>query len=108
MKVYGLPNCTTTQKAVAQLEASGHKVTFIDYRETPLSVQELQVLIERSGIEVQKWFNTSGQAYRDHKNELQALSTDEIIKRFASTPMLIKRPVIVSEVSVTVGLPKTK
>jgi arsenate reductase (glutaredoxin) len=106
MKVYGLPHCSTTQKALRLLEAKGNNVTLIDYREHPLRLDELQSLVARAKLPIQKWLNTSGQAYRDQKEELLQLSEDEVIQRLAETPMLMKRPVVVTSDTVWVGIPK--
>ena len=106
MNVYGLPHCSTTQKAVQLLESKGHKVILIDYREHPLSLIELQSLVARVDVPIQKWLNTSGQAYRNQKVELLELSDDELVERLSHNPMLIKRPVVVSDDFVLVGIPK--
>lgn len=107
MKVYGLPHCSTTQKAVQLLEAKGGIVTLIDYREHPLRLEELHSFVARANVPIEKWFNTSGQAYRDQKEELKTLAKDEVIQRLADNPMLIKRPVVVSDDIVLVGIPKS-
>jgi len=107
MKVYGLPHCSTTQKAVQLLEAMGHIVTLVDYREHPLRFDELQSLVARANVPLQKWFNNSGQAYRDQKEELLQMSSEEVIQQLANYPMLIKRPVVVSDDRVLVGIPKS-
>jgi arsenate reductase (glutaredoxin) len=106
MKVYGLPHCSTTKKAVALLEAKGYSVSLIDYREHPLGIDELDALLTRSNVPLQQWFNTSGQAYRDQKDELLTLSRSNVIKRFAANPMLLKRPIVVTTDNVWVGIPK--
>ena len=107
MNVYGLPHCSTTKKAVQLLEAKGYNVALIDYREQPLRFDELQTLVARANVVIEKWFNTSGQAYRDQKEELLSLPKDEVIQRLADNPMLIKRPVVVSDAWVQVGIPKS-
>ena len=106
MIVYGLPQCSTTKKALQQLTELGFNPTLIDYREHPISFDQLQDYIAKSGVAITKWFNTSGQAYRTQKEELQQLSEADVIQHLAVNPMLVKRPIMVSEKVVLVGIPK--
>ena len=75
--------------------------------ETP-SETELRRLVEASGLPARKWFNTSGQSYRElvkkrGKETVNALSEGEIIKRLAEDGKMIKRPVLVAGDRVLVG-----
>lgn len=106
MIVYGLPHCSTTKKAVAMLEEKHHSVTLIDYREHPISRSDLAQYIQRAGVPIQKWFNTSGQAYRAQKEALHSLPLERLIDRLAAEPMLLKRPIVVSDDQVIVGISK--
>lgn len=107
MIVYGLPHCSTTKKAVLMLEEKNVSVQLIDYREHPIPRDELADLITKAGLPIQKWFNTSGQAYREQKEELTTLPLEQVIDRLAANPMLLKRPIVVSGNAVIVGIPKS-
>ena len=59
------PKCTTGKKAKKWLEEN--KIEFIDrniVEETP-TLKELAEWIKRSGLDIKKWFNTSGLKYKE-------------------------------------------
>ena len=67
--------------------------------------ETLKALYEKSGLELKKFFNTSGQKYRELqlKDKLPAMSEDEQLELLASNGMLIKRPITTDGKRVTVG-----
>lgn len=104
------PKCSTCKKAKKWLEENN--IEFVDrniVEETP-TVEELTGWIERSGLDVRKWFNTSGLKYRELnlKDKLSNMSDKENIELLASDGMLIKRPVLVSEKGILVGFKEDK
>lgn len=99
------PKCTTCKKAKKFLE--DHNVTFVDRHivdENP-TAEELTVWIERSGLPIKKFFNTSGMKYRELelKDKLPAMTDAEQIQLIASDGMLVKRPLIIEDNRVLVG-----
>lgn len=104
------PKCSTCQKAKKWLQ--GNNVEFDDRHivdETP-TVQELTDWIKQSGLEIRKWFNTSGLKYKELnlKDKLDKMSDAEKIELLASDGMLIKRPIFVSDKGVVVGFKEEK
>lgn len=99
------PKCSTCQKAKKWL-----KNQQIDFQsrhiveETP-TAEELENWLQKSGLEVKKFFNTSGLVYKNMnlKEKLEQMSLDEKLKLLASNGMLIKRPILVGEDFVLVG-----
>ncbi|NLK06492.1 MAG: arsenate reductase family protein, partial [Spirochaetales bacterium] len=65
---------------------------------------------QRSGLELRRFFNTSGLLYRsmELKNKLGSLSEDEMLELLARDGMLVKRPLLVTETSVLVGFDEKK
>jgi arsenate reductase (glutaredoxin) len=59
----------------------------------------------KSGLERKKFFNTSGQKYRELgiKDKLKTATEDEMLELLASDGMLIKRPIVTDNKNVTVG-----
>ena len=99
------PLCGTCRKAKKWLEENG--VAFnnrLIVEENPTE-EELQVWIPRSGLPVKKFFNTSGQVYKDLglKDKLPGMSEAEQIALLATNGKLVKRPLMVSEDTVLVG-----
>ncbi len=93
------PKCTTCQKAKKWLV--DNKVDFDDRHivENNPNEKELKDWIKKSGLDIKKWFNTTGMKYRELnlKDKLESMSDDEKIKILASDGMLVKRPVVVTK-----------
>ncbi len=60
---------------------------------------------KRSGLPLKKFFNTSGNAYKDLglKDRLPAMSEPDQIALLATDGMLVKRPIVVRDDLVLVG-----
>jgi len=73
--------------------------------ESPPSVEELKELWKNSGFELKKFFNTSGNKYKELglKDRLPTMSEEEQLELLASDGMLIKRPLLTDGQKVTVG-----
>lgn len=99
------PKCTTCKKAKKWL--TDHNVDFADRHiaeENP-SVEELKEWHQRSGLPLKRFFNTSGQIYRQNniKDRLPSMTEEEQYELLATNGMLVKRPLIIAEDYVLVG-----
>lgn len=99
------PKCSTCQKAKKWLETNGVEFVGRHIVEENPTVEELTRWIERSGLPVKKFFNTSGMKYKELglKDKLPAMSQEEQIVLLASDGMLVKRPLLVDEDIVLIG-----
>ncbi len=99
------PKCTTCKKAKKWLEEQ--QISFQDrhIKEENPTEAELQEWIEKSGLDIKKFFNTSGMLYKELglKDKLKEMTQEEKIKLLASDGMLVKRPIIVSDNYILVG-----
>lgn len=99
------PKCSTCQKAKKWLDEN--KIEYVDRNivtETPTK-EELKKWITKSGLDVRKFFNTSGMKYRELniKEKIKDMSEDEIYELLASDGMLIKRPLFISDTLILKG-----
>ncbi|MCI6274620.1 arsenate reductase family protein [Tractidigestivibacter sp.] len=100
------PKCSTCKRAKRWLDE--HGVTYADrhiVEENPTAA-ELAEWQARSGLPVRRFFNTSGQLYRQLgvKAQLDAGMSDErAFDLLATNGMLVKRPLVVGEDFVLVG-----
>lgn len=102
---YGYPKCGTCRKAKKWLENEGVSFEEVNIAEHPPSESELRKLIDDSGLDIRKFFNTSGMKYRELqlKDKLPEMTDDEKTALLASDGMLIKRPIVTDGEHVTVG-----
>lgn len=102
---YWYPKCGTCRNAKKWLDAKGIEYKEIHIVDNPPSRDELEQLYKQSGLELKKFFNTSGQKYRELglKDKVKTASETELLDLLASDGMLIKRPLLTDGSKVTVG-----
>jgi arsenate reductase (glutaredoxin) len=102
---YWYPKCGTCRNAQKWLNAHGVSHDAVDIVIHPPGADELRKMVVASGLGIQKFFNTSGEVYRELqlKDKLPALSESEKLQLLASNGKLIKRPLVTDGSKVTVG-----
>jgi arsenate reductase (glutaredoxin) len=105
LTVYEYPKCSTCQKAKKWLKENDVAIQPVHIVDNPPSKEELKDLVQKSGLELKKFFNTSGMKYRElgMKEKMKTASDDELLELLASDGMLIKRPIATDGKNVTVG-----
>ena len=97
--------CSTCQKALKWLEAN-----LVEFEERAIvednpTYEELKEWHAKSGLPLKKFFNTSGNIYKEMKlkDKLPEMSEDEQLKLLATNGMLVKRPFVVGDDYVLTG-----
>lgn len=105
LTIYEYPKCGTCRSAVKLLKELGNELEQRHIVEAPPTVEELKQLLQNSGLELKKFFNTSGDLYRSMglKDKLASMSEQEQLELLSQHGMLIKRPVVTDGSKVTVG-----
>lgn len=99
------PKCSTCQKAKKWLEENNIAFEERHIIEDNPTYEELKEWYEKSGLKLNRFFNTSGMKYRELnlKDKRPEMSEDEQLKLLATDGMLVKRPVIVKDDIVLTG-----
>ncbi|MBD2872072.1 arsenate reductase family protein [Paenibacillus arenilitoris] len=99
------PKCSTCRAAVKSLQSKGNEVASRDIVTDTPTAKELKELVQLSGLELKKFFNTSGEVYKELglKDKLASMTDDEKYELLAAHGMLIKRPIVTDGSKVTVG-----
>jgi arsenate reductase len=102
---YWYPKCGTCRNAKKWLDSHNIEYQEVHIVEQPPSKAELEAYYKASGLELKKFFNTSGQKYRELgvKDKIATSSEDELLELLASDGMLIKRPLLTDGEKVTLG-----
>ncbi len=104
------PKCTTCQKAKRWLEENHIAFEERHIVEANPTAEELREWVNRSGLPLKRFFNTSGMKYRELalKDKLPAMSDEEQIALLATDGMLVKRPMLISEDKILVGFKESE
>ena len=105
MKLICYPKCSTCRKAQNYLDEHGIAYEYRDIAQDNPTEKELRKWHRMSGLELKRFFNTSGMLYRDLnlKDRLPEMSEDEQFKLLASNGLLVKRPLLIDKDKVLVG-----
>jgi arsenate reductase len=105
LTLYWYPKCGTCRNAKKWLDAHQLSYEEVHIVEHPPSREELQDFYQKSGLELKKFFNTSGMKYRELgiKDKMKSATDEELLEILASDGMLIKRPILTDGERVTVG-----
>lgn len=97
--------CSTCRKAQKWLDEQGINYIFRDIKEENPTVEELATWFKRGDYPLKRFFNTSGQKYRELKlkDRLPDLSEEEQFAILASDGMLVKRPLLIGDNLVLIG-----
>ena len=103
--VYCYSRCTTCKKALKWLDDNKTEYKLIDIKEDHPDEKTLRQLHKKSGLPLKRFFNTSGQLYRELElsKKLPDMSEDEMFKLLASDGMLVKRPLLITDKKVLTG-----
>ena len=99
------PKCSTCMKAKKWLEEKGVEYELRDIKADNPTEEELKTWWEKSGLPLKRFFNTSGNLYKEMKlkDKLPEMSEADQISLLATDGMLVRRPILVSEDKVLVG-----
>lgn len=104
------PKCSTCKKAQSFLDENGIEYEIRDIKTDNPTYDELKEWYEKSGLDIKKFFNTSGMLYRSMglKDKLAGMSIDEQLTLLASDGMLVKRPIAICRDAVLIGFNEEK
>lgn len=110
IQVYGYTKCSTCQKALKWLKEKGVEHQFTDFVAEKQTEETISQWIAKSDLPIKRFFNTSGMKYRELQlsEKLPTMSEAEMITLLASDGMLVKRPLLVTELGVFPGFKEDK
>lgn len=110
MQLLQYQKCSTCKKAVDWLKQ--HNISYQDrpIKEQNPTKEELAEWYHRSGLPLKRFFNSSGNLYKDLqlKDKLQNMSEEEQLALLATDGMLVKRPLLVGDDFVLTGFKESE
>ena len=99
------PKCTTCKKAEKWLQDQGLEFEKRDIKLQNPTKEELKEWHQTSGLPLKRFFNTSGNLYKEMKlkDKLPEMTEEEQYDLLATDGMLVKRPILVTGDKVLVG-----
>jgi arsenate reductase len=104
--IYHNPRCSKSREALAILRDAGAEVEVevIEYLKTPPSREVLADLYKRAGMTAREGLRIA----EDAAKPLKGADDETILDAMAANPILIERPLVVTERGVRLGRPPEK
>ncbi len=102
--IYHNPRCSKSREALQLLNSENCEVTIKEYLKTPPTQKELRALLKLLGMKASQLVRTKEPLYIEHfKNK--KISETEWIKILTENPVLIERPIVITDSEAIIGRP---
>jgi arsenate reductase len=106
--IYHNPACGTSRNTLALLIHAGLHPTVIEYLKTPPSKETLKSLLARMKIGVRDLLRHKGTPYQELQLDLPKWSDEELIDFMLAYPILMNRPIVITDLGVKLCRPSEK
>ena len=95
--IYHNPACGTSRNTLAIIRQSGEEPAVIEYLKTPPSREELVGLLAAMGLSPRELLREKGTPFAELGLDDRSLSNDDLIDAMMTHPILINRPIFVTD-----------
>ncbi|WFE91624.1 arsenate reductase (glutaredoxin) [Roseibium porphyridii] len=106
--IYHNPKCGTSRNTLEMIRKSGIEPQIIEYLKTPPSREELLELIAQMGIPVRDLIRQKGTPYDELGLSNDKWTDDQLVDFMMEHPILINRPIVVSDKGALLCRPSEK
>ena len=106
--IYHNPGCSTSRKVLGMLRQSGNEPKIIEYLKTPPSKAELKNLLKQMGMTPRQLLRRRGTPFDELGLGDPAKTDEQLIDAILAHPILMERPVVVSDKGVRLCRPPEK
>lgn len=103
--IYHNPNCGTSRNTLALIKHQGIEPSVIQYLDNPPDETTLRDLITKMGITPRQLLRVNVPPYAEHSLDNLSLTDDDLIQAMLADPLLINRPIVVSDKGVKLCRP---
>jgi arsenate reductase len=104
--IYHNPLCGTSRKTLEIIRETGSEPNIVEYLKAPPTREELKKLYERAGISPREGLRAKEQIAADLGLTRPDVTDDEILDAMMEHPILINRPLVVTEKGVRLCRPQ--
>jgi arsenate reductase (glutaredoxin) len=95
--IYHNPKCSTSHKVLETLKARGAKPRIVEYLKDPPDRKTLQALLKAMRMEPRDLLRRRGTPYDELDLDNPGLSRERLIDAMLQHPILIERPIVVTD-----------
>ena len=106
LKILHNPRCSKSRETLELLQKKGFEPRIIEYLKTPVSADELSLIVNQLGFSSARQLMREGEeAYKQQNLINLTLSEETLINAMLSSPKLIERPIVLFNGKAAIGRP---
>ena len=106
--IFHNPACGTSRNTLALIRHAGIKPVVVEYLKTPPSKERLRELVASMGISVRELLRQQGTPYAELGLDDPTLSDEHLLDAMLAHPILINRPIVVTDLGAKLCRPSEK
>ena len=103
--IYHNPRCSKSRQTLKLLQERDVDLDVIEYLKTPPDAKQLERILNLLGLEPRELMRTREAAYKENDLGHEKLSRDELIAAMVDNPILIERPIVITDGQARIGRP---
>jgi arsenate reductase len=103
--LYHNPRCSKSRQTLALLEEKGITPEIVTYLDNPPSAAEMGAILDMLGKEPREAMRKKEEPYAANGLDDEGLSRDALIAAMVANPILIERPIVVTNGKAAIGRP---
>ena len=104
-KIYHNPRCSKSRQTLEFLHDKGIDTEVIEYLTTPPNAETLVKILDGLGMEPRELMRKGQDEYKTLGLDDESLSHDDLIKAMVENPILIERPIVITDKGIAIGRP---
>ena len=108
VKIYHNPRCSKSRQTLEILNRKNLDIDIVEYLKSPLDINEISNLLKKLGYTARDLLRKGEDVYKSENLSDKSLTEDFLIDMMSKNPILIERPIVVSNGKAVIGRPPEK
>ena len=108
LKIYHNPRCSKSRQTLEILNKKNLDIDIVEYLKSPLNINEISNLLKKLGYTARDLLRKREDVYKNENLSDKSLTEDFLIDMMSKNPILIERPIVVSNGKAVIGRPPEK
>ena len=104
-KIYHNPRCSKSRQTLELLSEKGVETEIIEYLNTPPDAEALEKILKGLKMEPRELMRKGQDEYKSLGLDDESLSRDALINAMIENPILIERPIVITNNGIAIGRP---
>lgn len=104
-KIYHNPRCSKSRQTLELLNKKGVETEVIEYLNTPPDAAALNKILTGLNMEPRELMRKGQDEYKALNLADDSLSREDLIKAMIENPILIERPIVITDKGIAIGRP---